>query len=323
MDTFYSAWKKYDFSVEEELEFVVGKILIGELGIIPDENFNYTLEGRKEEEPEDILYNMLKESGDPLPIDDLYSKLNRIILGKYRSANSLRAIINRDPRLCFLGVNNMVTLSEWEHIQTGSIRDLIVAYLADFESPQHIKNIVEYIQIHRDTSERSISSTMGSGDQFIKFAGGYYGLADKTYSEWFNLSESERFSRKRIVDFEVFIKDNLHFPFSSSTDKEEEKLYQWWSKVKRDKNISDILKQEFIRIESTYSDLPKNKSDYQWCSLCNRYKAFLHENDRKPSVRIPKEAELAKWFSKALDDVADGNLSPQREREFIKLCKSL
>lgn len=323
MDTFYSAWKKYDFSVEEELEFVVGKILIGELGIIPDENFNYTLEGRKEEEPEDILYNMLKESGDPLPIDDLYSKLNQIILGKYRSANSLRAIINRDPRLCFLGVNNMVTLSEWEHIQTGSIRDLIVAYLADFESPQHIKNIVEYIQIHRDTSERSISSTMGSGDQFIKFAGGYYGLADKTYSEWFNLSESERFSRKRIVDFEVFIKDNLHFPFSSSTDKEEEKLYQWWSKVKRDKNISDILKQEFIRIESTYSDLPKNKSDYQWFSLCNRYKAFLHENDRKPSVRIPKEAELAKWFSKALDDVADGNLSPQREREFIKLCKSL
>lgn len=45
-----------------------------------------------------------------------------------------------------LGVNNMAALYEWEHIQTGSIRELIVSYLAEFDSPQHIKDIVEYIQ---------------------------------------------------------------------------------------------------------------------------------------------------------------------------------
>lgn len=323
MDTFYSAWKQYDFSVEEDLEYVVGQILVGELGIIPDLDFNYTLEGKKEEDPADILYYLLKESGDPLVIDELYSQLNLVIPDKYRSANSLRAIINRDPRLCFLGINNMVALSEWDHIQTGSIRELIVSFLAEFDSPQHIKDIVEYIQKHRDTSERSISSTMGSGDQFVKYPGGYYGLTDRSYSEWFILSEAERFSRKRIVDFEEFIKENLHFPFCPSNDKEEENLYQWWARVKRKKDISDTLKQEINRIESTYSDLARNKSDYQWLSLCHSYRTFVLANDRQPSGRNPIEAELAKWFSKALDDVADGKLTPLREREFIKLCQSL
>ena len=55
MDTFFSAWKEYDFSIETELEQIVGKILIDELELIPDLALNYTLEGKKEEEPADIM----------------------------------------------------------------------------------------------------------------------------------------------------------------------------------------------------------------------------------------------------------------------------
>ena len=164
---------------------------------------------------------------------------------------------------------------------------------------------------------------MGSGDQFVKFAGGYYGLADRLYSEWFSLSEAERFSRKRIIDFEEFIKENHHFPFCSSNDKEEENLYHWWSKVKKNKNISEALKQEISRIESTYSDYAKNKSDFQCLSLCQRYSEFVHANGRQPSVRNNAETELAKWFAKTIGDVEDGKLTQLRESEFIKLCKSL
>jgi hypothetical protein len=50
---------------------------------------------------------------------------------------------------------------------------------------------------------------------------------------------------------------------------------------------------------------------------------YVLENNRKPLGRTPIEVELSKWFSKAFDDVTDGKLSPLREREFIKLCKSL
>lgn len=323
MDTFFSAWKHYDFSVEENLEYVVGQILVGELGIIPDLDFKYTLEGKKEENTAEILYNLLKESGNPLTIDELYCQLNLVLPDKYRSANSLPPVIHKDSRLCFLGVNRMVALSEWDHIQTGSIRELIVSYLAKFDTPQHIKDIVAFIQEHRDSSERSISSTMGSGDQFVKFDGGYYGLADRKYSEMFNLSKAKKSSMDHIADFEKFIVKNQRYPFCHSNNKDEENLYHWWTRIKRNTGISDMLKQEINRIESLYSDLAKNKYEHQWLSLCHRYGDFVRANGRQPSVRNSAEAELAQWFSKAFDSVADRKLSTLCEKEFVKLCKIL
>ena len=323
MDTFFSAWKHYDFSVVEDLEYVVGQILVGELGIIPDLDFKYTLEGKKEENTAEILYNLLKESGNPLTIDELYCQLNLVLPDKYRSANSLPPVIHKDSRLCFLGVNRMVALSEWDHIQTGSIRELIVSYLAKFDTPQHIKDIVAFIQEHRDTSERSISSTMGSGDQFVKFDGGYYGLADRKYSEMFNLSKAKKNSMDHIADFEKFIVKNQRYPFCHSNNKDEENLYHWWTRIKRNTGISDMLKQEINRIESLYSDLAKNKYEHQWLSLCHRYGDFVIANGRQPSVRNSAEAELAQWFSKAFDSVADRKLSTLCEKEFVKLCKIL
>lgn len=323
VDILNGAWKQYDFYIEKDLEYIVGQILINELNIIPDYDFNYTLVGRKKEEPADIIYNLLKESGNPIDLYELYSKLKLVFPDKYHTAESLRPVVYKDPRLCFLGVLCMVTLTEWEHVKIGTIRDLIVSFLAEYDSPQHIKDIVKYIQKHRDTSERSISSTMSSGNQFAKFGGGYYGLADKTYSEWVPLSEIECSSWKRIVDFEEFIKANHHFPFCTSDDKEEIYLYQWWSRIKKNKGVSERLKQEIDRIESTYANLVKSKSDLKWLELCQRYSTFVLNNRRKPSNRNSKEAELATWFSKAFNDVAEGKLSPLCKSEFIKLCKSL
>lgn len=323
VDVLNGAWKQYDFYIEKDLEYIVGQILINELNIIPDYDFNYTLVGRKKEEPADIIYNLLKESGNPLVLDELHSQLKLAFPDKYHSAEKLRPIISKDPRLCFLGTMNKVTLTEWEHVKIGTIRDLIVSFLAEYDSPQHIKDIVNYIQKYRDTSERSISSTMSSGYQFTKFGGGYYGLADKTYSERYILSEPKRSHSDRIVDFEEFIKANHHFPLYPSDDKEEESLYNWWSRIKKNKGISETIKQEIDRIESTYANLAKCKSDLKWLELCHRYKTFVLNYGRKPSDQNPKEAELAKWFSKAFKDVSEGELSPLLREKFIKLCKLL
>lgn len=323
VDILNGAWKQYDFFIEKDLGSIVGQILINELNIIPDYDLNYTLVGRKKEEPADIIYNLLKESGNPIDLYELYSKLKLVLPDKYHTAESLRPVIYKDPRLCFLGVLCMVTLTEWEHVKIGTIRDLIVSFLAEYDSPQHIKDIVNYIQKYRDTSERSISSTMSSGNQFAKFGGGYYGLADKTYSERYILSEPKRSHWDRIVDFEEFIKANHHFPFYPSDDKEEESLYNWWSRIKKNKGITETIKQEIDRIELTYANLAKCKSDLNWLKLCHRYKTFVLDYGRKPSDQNPKEAELAKWFSKAFKDVSEGELSPLLRDKFIKLCKLL
>lgn len=323
MDTFYRAWKQYDPSIEVDLEQVVAQILVDELGIIPDLDFKYTIEGKKKESIADIIYDLLRASRNPLTMNELFTNINTMSSKGCRSMNSIKYNVDKDPRLCFVGYNREVSLSEWDHIQTGNIRELLVSYLNKYETPRHIDDIVDYILKYRATSRHSVNSTLGNGDQFVKFEDGYYGLSGRTYSKEYLVAETKRCASERLHEFELFLKKNNRFPFCPSNDKEEENLYQWWSRVNRNKNISDTLKQEIIRIESTYSDLVKNKSDYQWLSLCHRYKAFVLANNRQPSGSNPIEVELVKWFSKALNDVTDGKLTPLREREFVKLCKSL
>lgn len=323
LDTFYEAWIQFDPLMTEEMKPLMETIFVNEFGKIPDIDFNFTLEGKKEELPEDVLYDILKIENHPMTLESLYEEYSRRYPNKYSSPNSLRAIVNRAPRLLFVGLNSLVTLSEWDHVQVGSIRELIVGYLADFEEPQHIKDIVAYIQTLRDTNEHSINTTMINGSQFRNFPGGYFGLADKTYPEWFSLTESERNSRKRIVELEEFLKENLHFPFCPSENREEELLNQWWGRLKRQKDISDFLRERIGAIEQTYYDLPHTKSDKIWMDNCTIYKEFVHSTGRKPSENRTGEAELARWFSKTLNDLYDGKLSSMRESSFIKLCQSL
>lgn len=323
LDTFYGAWLNFDFMMVEKIAPIVNELLIVEKGFIPDYEYKFTIEGRKTEAPEDVLYNILKLEGNPIDLDRLFVLYEQEYPDKYKSPNSLRAIINRDPRICFLGVENKIALMEWEHIHIGSIRDLIVSYLEKFSEPQHLKNIVEYILQKRKTTENSIRSTMSSGDQFQQFNGGFYGLSDKTYDDWFYLSESEKTSRKKLIEFEDFIKENNHFPFFPSAEKNEELLYQWWNRVNRQKDKSDFLEQEISRIKIQYSSLPKRKKDFTWYSMCKQVDDFISIHGRKPDTRIIAEQELARWFNNTFNDIAEGRLSSEQESAFINLCKKL
>ena len=322
IDTFYTAWKNYDHTIVNELEQAITQILINEKGLIPDINFKFTLEGKMDENPADVLYRLLSDNGNPLDLNSLYVLFEQEYPNKYKSPNSLRPIITRDPRICLMGVGNMVALIEWEHVQIGNIRELIVSYLVQFDEPQHFSKIVDYILSQRDTTERSIRSTMSSGEQFRQFPGGFYGLSDKTYPEWFYLTESERNSRKKIIEFEKFLREKEHYPFSPSDTKEEELLYQWWSRLNRQENISEVLLSEIKRIKKLYSDIPKNRKDYLWFKKCKEFEMFYKQNNRMPGSRNRYEVELSKWLNKSLNDSAEGKLSPERERALIKLCKS-
>ena len=321
LDTFYLSWINYDYSLVDDLTFVITHILIQEQGLIPDIDYNFTIEGKKEENPGDVLYRLLFNNGEPLDLDSLYVLFKQEYPNKYKGPNSLKSIINKDPRICLVGVNNLVTLIEWEHIQIGSIRDLIVSFLQSHEEPQHIKKIVEYILPQRDTTEHSIRSTMASGDQFQQFAGAYYGLSDKQYPEWYYLSESERNSRQIIVNFETFLKANNHFPFNSSNDKNEKNLYHWWRRVTRKNSNSNYLNKEIERISASYNLLPKTRTDYTWFKNCHAYSDCIKKNGRKPRIGVTGEDEMAKWFEKAFNDITLGKLSRERETVFIELSK--
>lgn len=323
LDTFYNAWKQFNVSAIVQLEFIISKLFIEECSIIPDLNLKYTLIGEKELDTADVLYDILKTKGNPITMDELYYNYELAFPGRYSSEQSLRPTVYKDPRLCLVGVNKLVALTEWHHIKMGSIRDLLVDYLSQYNEPKHIKDISSHILKLRNTTERSLSSTMGSGEQFIKFPGGYYGLSDRNYSEWQNLSESDKLAKKYITELENFIVLNNHFPFPSSFNSQEEILYKWLTKIKRQKNVSSLILNEIKIIEEKYINVPKSKQEYIWLKKCEEYKEFKEQKGRMPNRTVLDERDLYFWYSKSLNDFADGKLTELQEHAFSNLCKSL
>lgn len=318
MDMFFSSWNSFDYTLVEDIKDVVAKVLISEKDIIPELDLRFCIRGQKKEETSDIIYRILLEFGNPMSIDLLFEQFNKLYPNKYKGSYSFTPIITNDPRMCFLGYNKLVTLNEWNHIKIGSIRDLLVQYLEQFDEPQHLNTIVEYIQQHRDTSENSIRTTMGSGDQFRIFACGFYGLSGKEYPEKFYLSESEQNSLSRFELIEEFIITNKRFPFFPADSKEEEQLSQWWYRINRQKNLHRLIQEKINWIIQTYGDLPQKRTDYTWYKQYNEYIAYVLKNNRKP-----EDIELSKWFNKTWNEISEGTLSKDKENAFIELCKKL
>lgn len=320
---FSTAWENYDYQLFDKVEQIATKLLVLEKALIPDFDNNFTFIGAKQEEPSDVIYRILQEAEEPLSIDVIFNKFEEVFPSKYKSQDSLVNIIRKDVRFVNLGVEKKISLAEWKHVKIGSIRDLIVEYLSQFDEPQYIDDIVKYIQLYRDTTESSIRTSMRSGDQFEVFEDGYYGLANKSYPKCFCLSEAERNPLKKIELLENFIKEYNHFPFSNKDNREEYLLYVWWSRINQSSNLDENLMLEVERIKQTYKHLPKSKTDTIWFVNCKEYKAFVLKFGRKPQNRNEFEIKLSNWFNKTMADFSDGELSFEKEQAFIELCKDL
>ena len=321
LDTFFLSWLDFDTDKVSSVSETLTLLLINEFEKIPNDNFEFTFEGRKKLNPSDIIYKILEDNGDPMTIEELYPILEEKSLTKYKSSQSVKHIVYQDPRLCMVGTGTYVGLIEWKHVKIGGVRDVISQYLAKFNEPVHIGQIIEHVQQYRDSSDNSIRATISSGDQFVQFSGGFYGLKDKTYPRWYYVDESDRRFVQKINDLESFLKSKGHFPFYPSEDSQEELLYRWWNRAKKSTNGKQI--EEVKRINSTYSNIPSTKRSYEWFSLCFQYESFVQLNNRKPDKRFVEEKDLDKWFHRTQEDFYDGNLDPNQEKAFIELCKIL
>ncbi len=322
LDLFFPAWKEFDSNVVDELSEVLSTILIQEFGLIPDEFFRFTIEGKKEEDAANTLYDILSANGNPLSIDELYNAIDSKYPGKYKSPASIRIIVMKDPRMCSVGSKSLIGLIDWDHIKIGSIRDIIIQFLSNFDEPQHSSDIYNYVKRFRETSENSIRSTMISGEQFVQFSGSFYGLKGKEYPLIFYKDESERNFEQKIKELEAFLQKEKHFPFTPS-NLAEESLYRWWNKNKNSTTLKDRQKSEIERIKSIYGMLPTGKRNSEWFMFCHSFSHFVTTNGRRPSRHSVSEKKLYTWFEKASQDFSAGDLTPQQEKAFLELCKSL
>lgn len=323
IDTFFMVWNDFDTEKVSVVADILSHILIQEFGKIPNEFFQFTFEGRKVINATDIIYEILRSNGDPMNIDDVFDKLDEVCPKKYKSSASIKTLVANDPRLCMVGKTNMVGLLEWKHVKIGSIRDIIVQYLSKFNEPVHVAQIVEYVQNYRDSSEKSIRSTMNSGDQFVQFSGGLFGLKDKTYASRYDIPEKRKTFAHRVNDLEIFLGENMHFPFSRATDSREDSLYNWWRRVLISEDLSEEQQAEVRRIQDQYKDYPTARRDNEWNKLYRKYKSFIHDFGRRPSDKNSHEKILCRWFEKVRSDFYNGDLSTAQVKIYIELCNLL
>lgn len=322
LDFFMSSWNMFESSEVEAVGTVVSEILMREYGLIPDEELHFLIQGHKTLTAADVLFRVLTEKYEPMTVDELYDILQTIYSFKYKSPASIRGIVNSDARLCMVGVDNLVALTEWEHIKLGSVREIIVQFLEKFEEPKPVHDIVGYVLRYRDTTENSIRSTMYSGSQFRQFDNGYFGLADKSYPDEHLYAQSLEF-KERVKEMECFLIQKKHFPFASSEDNSEINLRQWWLRNKSSDSLNDVQQNEIKRIQDSYWYLPTDKREVRWFSSFNQYREFVQEHDRRPSCYIEREKSLSEWFAKAQKQFVDGELSENEEKVYLYLCKIL
>lgn len=322
LDFFMSSWRVFDGSKVEAVANVVTEILMQEYELIPDEEFRFLLQGKKMATATDILFRALSENNQPMSIDELYAILQAKSSCNYKSPASIKSIVNSDVRLCMVGTDNLVTLTEWKHVKVGSVREIIVQYLEQFVEPKPVKDIVEYVLRYRSTTENSIRSTMYSGSQFRQFDNGYFGLADKSYTNEYLYSLSSEF-KQRVQEMENFLINKGHFPFSLSEDNSEINLRQWWHRNKSSDSLNNVQQSEIKRIQDTYWYLPTDKREVRWFSLFNRYREFVQKFGRRPSCYIEREKSLADWLSKTQAEFVEGELSENEEKVYLHLCKIL
>ena len=322
LDFFMSSWNMFESSEVEAVGTVVSEILMQEYGLIPDEELHFLIQGHKTLTAADVLFRVLTEKYEPMTVDELYDILQTKYSFKYKSPASIRGIVNSDARLCMVGVDNLVALTEWEHIKLGSVREIIVQYLEKFDEPKPVHDIVGYVLRYRDTTENSIRSTMYSGPQFRQFDNGYFGLADKSYPDEHLYAQSLEF-KERVKEMECFLIQKKHFPFASSEDNSEINLRQWWLRNKSSDSLNDVQQNEIKRIQDTYWYLPTDKREVRWFSSFNQYREFVQEHDRRPSCDNEREKSLSEWFAKAQNQFVDGELSENEEKVYLYLCKIL
>ena len=322
LDFFMSSWNMFESSEVEAVGTVVSEILMQEYGLIPDEELHFLIQGHKTLTAADVLFRVLTEKYEPMTVDELYDILQTKYSFKYKSPASIRGIVNSDARLCMVGVDNLVALTEWEHIKLGSVREVIVQYLEQFDVPKPVHDIVDYVLRYRDTTENSIRSTMYSGSQFRQFDNGYFGLADKSYPDEHLYAQSLEF-KERVKEMECFLIQKKHFPFASSEDNSEINLRQWWLRNKRNDSLNDVQQNEIKRIQDTYWYLPTDKREVRWFSSFNQYREFVQEHDRRPFCYIEREKSLAEWFAKTQKEFVEGELSENEEKVYLHLCKIL
>ncbi|MDR2441733.1 MAG: hypothetical protein LBE12_20420 [Planctomycetaceae bacterium] len=318
-------WKKYSVNKKDGIASIITDILRYEFNMNPEKDGCFKIPVKIKLSMFDIVYEILKDNGNPMHIDSIFAELkNRYPTHHYSKPSQLRHYLLKHKAVACQSRKNVYVLKEWTHVKSGTIRDLIIELLTKKRLPQTAQNITEYVkQYFPETNTASVRTSMlnDTKKRFILFQNGLFGLSRKKYPPKYEPADNTLPSfDQRLSDIEKFLVENGHFPFVSSKNKDEKILSAWWARViKGIYDANETKRNEIERIKTQYAGCDENKRIFQWNENCERMKRFLLENHKMPTIITDKF--LYFWLGRAKTDYLKHRMNETQQQKYLELIK--
>lgn len=134
---------------------------------------------------EHAVLDVLAEDGNPMTVE----QITQAIKSKYPDVNKvslrkIKSIVRNNPTVFQRGRTPTYSLNDRKEEDMMSIRELLVSFLSQRDSPIHLDELTNYVLKYYPSTKKSHIRTSMMNDRnkrFIKTSDGYYGLTRKTY----------------------------------------------------------------------------------------------------------------------------------------------
>lgn len=228
-------------------------IIAYEFDLYPDTENNIIIKANRPKRPSDVVYQILKKNGKPMHISEIFPKFQEILPNSsYGNEGKLRGVLQRHPLIASISNKCTYTLNEWNYTK-GSIRNNIIEFLNDCDTPQTIENILAYIIIlFPYTNKKSVKTSIMSDtlNRFVKYQTNsvdeLFGSSQKYYSDNYTKIIDDPRKKKsfeeKLFEFEQFVIKNNKYPSANSNSYFERLLANWIYRTKKaylNNNISE------------------------------------------------------------------------------------
>ena len=287
-----------DMYVEDEsvckplLQFL--EVLISEIYGNFIENHYLVLEANKLNYTE-ILYDILKENGEKMHINDIYNQFKALYPDcKYNDPKYLKSYMLRDERFENIGKSSLYQLAEWGGY-SGSIPVLVVELVSMIDEPISIYDLAKIVLKHRsDSTEKSVLSIIYQSikdEKLVPYYGDYVGAKGKVYDSSFIL-QPQNFEEWKEA-FKNFTYQHQCFPIGGSRGFEGA-LYNWYYDARSYLNMSSEEILAFHALMQELQLIPHNTPERKFLNNCEAYKTFVKQSGRMLTQK--DEASLYLWF---------------------------
>lgn len=278
-----------------------------------------------------LVEDLLREFDRPMNVDEILGQLSNRFPDLKLTASQIRCS-TRNKKIVAISRTSTYALSEWNQTEKrgGTIRELVSEYLNSLKQPiATLSEICNYIAKYRDgVKESSVKANLlaeannrfclyfKDNKQFIGLTNGYI---DNEYVKQDKRQKRRTFSNS-IERLEGFIKKNGRFPYSSSVDAEESRLFRFYNislSYLRKGVLSIEEAAEIERIVSTYGHLKIKKERVSWDEWLERFVRHITENNSLPRRSSPEYT----WYDENKDLFEAGLLTPEQTSSFAFLNK--